>query len=140
MRGKTVKEMKPGDFSEFTKTITESDVVLFGGITGDLNPAHFNEEYAKGTMFKTRIAHGMLVGSLFSTVLGTSLPGPGSIYISQELKFKKPVYFGDTITAKVEVISIDEEKNRVLLDTTALNQNGIVVVTGQAVIMPPKGE
>lgn len=138
MKGKTVHEMKIGDSASFSKTITDSDVKMFAGITGDFNPVHINKEFAKETMFKDRIAHGMLVASLFSTVLGTQLPGEGAIYAGQELKFTKPVYLEDTITATVTVTELDVEKNRVVLETIATNQNGDVVIKGFARLMPTK--
>jgi len=136
--GKTVSEMKIGDFAEFTKTVTESDVYQFAGITGDFNPAHINEEYAKNTMFKTRIAHGMLSAGFISTVLGTKLPGPGTIYLKQELAFIAPVKIGDTVTARVEVKELIPEKNRVILRTVCRNQDGKDVLDGEAVMMAPK--
>lgn len=138
MLGKSIDQIVMGQEASFTKTITETDVYNFGGVTGDLNPAHFNSEYAKNTMFKERIAHGMLVSSLFSTVFGMQLPGPGAIYLGQEVKFTKPVYFNDTITATVKVIEKNLEKNRVVFETTASNQDGDVVVIGKATLMPPK--
>lgn len=138
MRGRTIKEINLGDKSSYSRTVSEADVVLFGGVSGDLNPAHFNEEYSKETMFKGRIAHGMLFASYISTVLGMQLPGPGTIYLSQELKFTAPVKFGDTITATAEVIERIEEKNRITLETICLNQRGEVVVKGKAVVMPPR--
>ncbi|MBS4803617.1 MAG: MaoC family dehydratase [Clostridium sp.] len=138
MRGRTIKEINLGDKSSYSRTVSEADVVLFGGVSGDLNPAHFNEEYSKETMFKGRIAHGMLSASYISTVLGMQLPGPGTIYLSQELKFTAPVKFGDTITATAEVIERIEEKNRITLETICLNQRGEVVVKGKAVVMPPR--
>lgn len=138
MRGKTIKEINLGDKSSYSRTVSEADVVLFGGVSGDLNPAHFNEEYSKETMFKGRIAHGMLSASYISTVLGMQLPGPGTIYLSQELKFTAPVKFGDTITATAEVIERIEEKNRITLETICINQRGEVVVKGKAVVMPPR--
>lgn len=138
MIGKTIKEINLGDKSSYSRTISEADVVLFGGVSGDLNPAHFNEEYSKDTMFKGRIAHGMLSASYISTVLGMQLPGPGTIYLSQELKFTAPVRFGDTITATVEVIERIEEKNRITLETICTNQRGEIVVKGKAMVMPPK--
>ncbi len=98
MRGKTIQEIKVGDMAEFAKTVTETDVYLYAGLSGDLNPAHINEAYAQKTFFKTRIAHGMLVAGFISAVLGTQLPGPGTIYIRQELNFLAPVRMGDTIT------------------------------------------
>lgn len=138
MTGKTINEINLGDKASYNRTVTEADVVLFGGVSGDLNPAHFNEEYCKDTMFKGRIAHGMLSSSYISTVLGMQLPGPGTIYLSQELKFTAPVKFGDTVTATIEVIEKIEEKNRIVLDTICTNQDGKVVVKGKAVVMPPK--
>lgn len=138
MRGRTIKEINLGDKSSYSRTVSEADVVLFGGVSGDLNPAHFNEEYSKETMFKGRIAHGMLSASYISTVLGMQLPGPGTIYLSQELKFTAPVKFGDTITATAEVIERMEEKNRITLETICVNQRGEVVVKGKAVVMPPR--
>ena len=110
MIGKTVKELHLGEKAEFTKTVTESDIYLFAGITGDLNPAHINEVYARKTFFKTRIAHGMLLGGFISTVLGNRLPGPGTVYMRQELNFLAPVRIGDTITARAEIIDIDAGK------------------------------
>jgi 3-hydroxybutyryl-CoA dehydratase len=138
MAGKTMKEIKIGDFAENTKTISECDVYLFAGITGDLNPAHTNEVAASKTMFKGRIAHGMLSAGLVSAVLGMKLPGPGTIYMGQTLKFTAPVKFGDTITARAEVIERNEEKNRLKLKTTCVNQNGKLVLDGEALVMPPK--
>ena len=134
----TVHELQIGQFAEFSKTISETDVYLFAGVIGDFNPAHVNEKYAEGTSFKKRIAHGMLSASLISTVLGTELPGRGSIYAEQNVRFKAPVYFGDTITARVEVEEINVEKNRVKMKTTCTNQDGVLVVDGYAIILPPK--
>jgi len=138
MLGKSAEELKVGDAAEITKTISESDVYLCAGVTGDLNPAHINEEYAKKTSFKTRIAHGMLLGGFVSTVLGNQLPGPGTIYIRQELNFMAPVRFGETVTARVEVIEVDREKNRARLKTTCVNQDGTQVMDGEALVSPPK--
>lgn len=127
-----------GQTASVTRTISESDVYLFAGITGDQNPAHTNEEYAKTTHFKTRIAHGMLSAGLISAVLGMHLPGPGTIYTGQTLKFLAPVHIGDTITATAEIKSLDLERNRVVLTTTCTNQEGTVVVTGEATALLPK--
>lgn len=138
MNGKTIKELHIGDAAFFEKTITDSDVVLFADVTGDMNPVHIDEAYAKQSIFKSRICHGGLVSALFSTVLGTTLPGKGTIYLGQNSKFIKPVYLHDTIKAMVEVIEINESRNRVTLKTTATNQNGEVVITGEAVVMPPR--
>jgi len=138
MIGKSIDELSVGDAAQFTKTISESDVYLYAGVTGDFNPAHINEEYAKNTFFKTRIVHGMLSVGFISTILGNRLPGPGTIYISQEVNFLAPVYIGDTITASAEVLDINLEKNKVTLKTSCVNQNGARVLDGQAVVSPPK--
>ena len=136
--GKTIDELHVGDQASFSKTISESDVYLYAGITGDFNPAHVNEAYAQTTAFKTRIAHGMLSAGFISSLLGTRLPGPGTIYISQSLKFLAPVAIGDTITATVEVVEILTEKKRVRLKTTCANQAGSLVLEGEALISPPR--
>ena len=138
MIGKSIDEMVLGDCAEFSKTMSESDIYQFAGITGDLNPAHIDEEFAKKTFFKGRIAHGMLMAGFISTVVGTKLPGPGTIYVEQNLKFLAPVKIQDTITAKIKLSEIIKEKNRVKFYTTCTNQNGTVVVDGYAVVSPPK--
>ena len=138
MIGKTIEELKVGDTAKFSKTVSESDVYLFAGITGDLNPAHVSEEFAKDTFFKTRIAHGMLSASFISTVIGTMLPGPGSVYMRQEANFLAPVKFGDTITAVVEVAEIIADKKRVRLKTYCINQEKTIVVDGEALVSPPR--
>jgi 3-hydroxybutyryl-CoA dehydratase len=137
MIGKTINELKVGDAAQFAKTIAESDIYLYAGVTGDLNPAHVNEEYAKNTFFKTRIAHGMLLAGLISAVIGTILPGPGTIYISQELNFRAPVRIGDTITAHVEVVQVISEKNRIRLKTFCVKQDETTVLDGEAIVSPP---
>ncbi|MGD9010646.1 MAG: MaoC family dehydratase, partial [Desulfobacteraceae bacterium] len=124
--------------AEFSKTISEADIYMFAGITGDLNPFHVNEAYAKQTFFKGRIAHGMLLAGFISTVVGCYLPGPGAIYVKQELKFLAPARIGDTITAKVVVTEVMEEENRIILDTFCLNQDGEKVLDGQALLSPRK--
>ena len=134
----TIQEMKIGDSASTVKTIGESDVYLFAGITGDHNPAHINEEASKKTAFGGRIAHGILSAGLISAVLAMKLPGPGTIYLGQELKFTKPVRFGDTVTATATVSEIIAEKNIVKLETICTNQNGEVVIKGMATVMPPK--
>ena len=138
MIGKTIEEMKVGDTAKFSKTVSESDVYLFAGVTGDLNPAHVSEEFAKDTFFKTRIAHGMLSASFISTVIGTMLPGPGSVYMRQEANFLAPVKFGDTITAVVEVAEIIADKKRVRLKTYCINKEKTIVVDGEALVSPPR--
>ncbi|HTY21818.1 MAG TPA: MaoC family dehydratase [Desulfomonilaceae bacterium] len=138
MIGKTIDEIQAGDSAEFTKTISESDIYLYAGVTGDFNPAHINEPYAQKTFFKTRIAHGMLIAGFISTVLANKLPGPGTIYIRQEVDFLAAVHIGDTITARVEVTEVMVDKNRVKVRTTCVNQHGTQVLAGEAVVSPPK--
>lgn len=138
MNGLSIDQIKMGDKVFVEKTISETDVYLFAGITGDLNPAHVNQVKAEQTMFKGRIAHGILVTGLISTCLGMYLPGPGTIYMSQQVRFTAPVHIGDTIKAEVEVIEMNVEKNRVKLKTICTNQYGKVVIDGEALVMPPK--
>lgn len=138
MLGRSINEMKVGDFAEFSKTVSETDIYLFAGIVGDFNPAHLNEAYAKTTFFKTRIAHGMLAAGFVSSVIGMQLPGPGTVYISQELKFLAPVRIGDTVTAHVEVSEINTEKNWVRLKTWCVNQDNVKILEGDAMASPPK--
>jgi len=136
--GFTIDEMTIGQSASFAKTITEADVYMFAGISGDMNPVHINEEYAKDTMFKKRIVHGILGVSLISTVFGMYLPGPGSIYMNQNVTFKAPVYLGDTIKAICTVKEKIEDKNRVVMESVVLNQSDVVVIAGEAMLMPPK--
>lgn len=134
----TMQELAVGDSASHAKTITETDVYLFAGITGDLNPAHVNEQASSLTPFGGRIAHGILSAGLISAVLAMKLPGPGTIYLGQELKFTKPVRFGDTITATCTISELIPEKNIAKLDTICTNQDGQVVIQGTATVMPPK--
>lgn len=136
--GKSIQQLNIGDAVVMTKKIVDEDIRLFAKVSGDENPIHLDEEYAATTRFKRRIAHGHYVASMFSTLLGTKLPGQGSIYLSQSIKYMAPVYLDDVITAEVKVIEKIDEKNRVTLETTAYNQDGTVVVKGVAEIMPPK--
>jgi acyl dehydratase len=129
-------ELAIGQSASMVKKVTDNDVILFGHLTGDINPVHFDSEYAKNTRFKTRIAHGMLSGSLISAVLGMQLPGTGTIYINQSLNFCYPVYLDDTITVTVTVKE-KKEKNRVILNCVCTNQNGKVVTEGQAEVIAP---
>ena len=138
MKGLTMQEIKLGDSASFSKTITEADITLFAGISGDFNPAHMNAVEAGKSMFGQRIAHGMLSAGFISNVLGNYLPGPGTIYMGQELKFLKPVFIGDTVTATATVVERIEEKNRLKLETVVTNQKGETVITGMATVMPPK--
>jgi 3-hydroxybutyryl-CoA dehydratase len=138
MVGKTIEEINLGDSAEFSKTVSEADIYLYAGVTGDFNPAHINEAYAKQTFFKGRIAHGMLSAGFISAVIANRLPGPGTIYIRQELNFLAPVRIGDTVTARVEVVERIPDKNRLLLRTTCVVEDGTAVVDGQALVSPPK--
>lgn len=133
----SVNELVVGMSASTSKTITDADIVLYAGISTDTNPAHLDEEYAKGTIFGGRIAHGMLSAGLISAVLGNKLPGPGTIYVGQTLKFKAPVKAGDTVTATVTVKDINVEKNRAVLETVC-TVCGKVVIEGEATAMPPK--
>jgi 3-hydroxybutyryl-CoA dehydratase len=128
-------DIKIGDKASMSKTVTEYDVYTFAGVTGDFNPVHINEEFAKSTMFKGRIAHGILSAGFISAVLGTALPGANTIYLGQELSFKAPVKIGDTVTATVEVIEKIEAKNRLILRTTAVNQDGTLLTDGKATVL-----
>lgn len=124
-----------GQSASFSKTITEHDVYSFAGITGDFNPVHINNVEAENSVFGKLIAHGMLVGSLISTVLGTLLPGQGTVYLEQDLKFLKPVYFGDTCTASVEIIEIiNLQKGIYKLKSNVTNQAGELVIEGFAIV------
>lgn len=132
VRGVPFAELKIGDKGSMTKTVSEHDIYTFAGLTGDFNPIHVDAEFAKKTMFKERIAHGMLSAGFISAVLGTCMPGPTNVYMSQELLFKAPVKIGDTVTAEVELIEKVEEKHRLIFRTTVTNQDGVIVVDGKA--------
>ena len=123
-----------GDTASFSKTITEHDVNAFAGLSGNFNPVHVDEEFARNTRFKGRIAHGLLAAGLISTVIGTALPGANAIYLAQELVFKSPVMLGDTLTALVEVVEKIEAKKRIIFKTSVKNQNGVVVIEGKDTI------
>ena len=138
MFGKTFDQLTIGDSDRFSKTVTDTDIYLFAGVTGDFNPAHIDEAYAQGTFFKTRIAHGMLSAGFISAVIGTRLPGPGTVYMRQALDFLAPVRIGDTVTATVEVIEKMEDRKRVRLRTTCVNQEGTRVLDGEALVSPPR--
>ena len=140
MNSLTIHDLKIGDSSETKKIFNETDVLMFAKVSDDYNPAHVDKDYASKTMFKKQIVHGMLVGSLFSQIFGVKMPGLGSIYTKQSLKFTKPVYFGDEITAKVTVKELNLERNRVIFDCIAINQSGDTVIIGEAEIMPPRKE
>jgi 3-hydroxybutyryl-CoA dehydratase len=138
--GKSIDELKIGDSAQISKVITEEMIKDFAKASGDFNPVHLDQIYAEKTFFKGRIAHGLLSVGLLSAVLGNILPGHGTIYLSQEVKFLAPVRIGDTITARVEVIELIPEKNRAKFRTTCINQDRKIVVDGIAWAMPPKKE
>jgi 3-hydroxybutyryl-CoA dehydratase len=131
----TYEDILIGDTAVFSKTISEFDIYSFAGMTGDFNPMHIDKAFAETTVFKDRIAHGLLSGSFISTVLGMKLPGPNSIYLSQTFNFKAPVKIGDTIKAVVEVIEKRDDKKLIKLKTQVFNQNNVLAVDGEALVM-----
>jgi len=138
MIGKTIADLNPGDRAELTRVVDQDDIAAFVDAVGDYNPVHSDPAYAAGTPFKVPIAPGIFTAGLISAVIGTQLPGPGAIYLSQSLKFVKPVKAGDTITARVEVIEVLRERNRIRLQTVCVNQHGEEVLSGEAWIMPSR--
>lgn len=136
-QGYYIDDLEPGMTASFRKTITEADIVLYAGVSGDTNPVHVDEEHAKGTMFEGRIAHGMLTASLISAVLGTKMPGPGCVYVAQSLKFLAPVRAGDTVAAIATVKEVDKDRKRVTIETVC-RIGDKDVVTGEAKLMVPK--
>lgn len=134
---KTYDEIKVGDSASLTRTLTKQDIQLFAFVTGDMNPAHLDEEYAKTDIFRRIVGHGMWTGSMFSTLLGMYLPGPGTIYLSQTLKFLKPVLLGETITASVKVLKKDNAHHHITLATLCVNEQGEHVIEGEALIKAP---
>jgi 3-hydroxybutyryl-CoA dehydratase len=137
MQGLFLEDLSVGQSAELVRTVTEADIVAFAAVTGDANPVHLDADYAATTSFGERIAHGMLSAGYISAVLGTALPGPGAIYLSQSLKFKRPVKIGDAVTARATVTEIDAAKARVTFTTVCL-VNGKAVVDGEAVVMVPR--
>lgn len=133
------EDIKLGDTAEYAKTITEADILMFSAVSGDDNPVHINQEYAEGSMFQTRIAHGMLTASLISTVVGTRLPGNGTIYLSQSTRFKAPVKIGETVTARVTVTELDPVKKRVKFATVCLVK-GKAILEGESLVIAPSRE
>jgi len=130
----TFNDLKIGQKASVQKTFTAADVTAFAGISLDVNPIHMSDKYAEDTIFGKRIVHGILTSGLISAVLANKLPGPGTIYLGQELKFTSPVYLGDDITAEVEVVELREDKKIVKLNTTCFNQNGKIVIAGMATV------
>src|SRR5690606_37802507 len=137
IENKTFEELAVGDKAEITRTLQRQDIELFAVMSGDVNPAHVDEDFAKSDMFRKVIAHGMWGGALISAVLGTELPGPGTIYLNQSLSFRKPVGLGDTVTVTVTVKSKHPANKRVLLDYLCVNQAGETVITGDAEVIAP---
>jgi acyl dehydratase len=125
-------EFTVGESAAITRTIDDAMIRGFADVTGDHNPVHLDDEYAKASFFGGRIAHGMLVASLISEVLGTRLPGPGTIYLGQQLNFRAPVRPGDTVTVRVEIVNLDRERDRITMATTVTNQRGEIVLDGEA--------
>ena len=140
MRGRPLDEMAVGDAAELTRVASAGDVAEFVDSIGDHNPIHHDQDYAATTRFERPIVPGMWTAGLMSAVLGTRLPGPGSIYVSQQITFTRPVYFGDTITARVEVVERLVERRRVRLSTVCVNQRGEEVLVGEALLSPPKSD
>ena len=138
MIGKTIAELTPGDRAEITRVVAQEDVAAFVEAVGDYNPVHSDAAYAAGTPFKAPIAPGIYTAGLISAVIGTQLPGPGAIYLSQSLKFLKPVKAGDCITARVEITEVIRERNRIRLQTACVNQQGEDVLSGEAWVMPSR--
>jgi len=132
----TYDELQEGDSATYVKTLTEDELVMFAAVSGDVNPVHLDSEFAAGSMFQERIAHGMWSGSLISAALATVMPGPGTIYLEQSLAFKRPVKLDDTLTVSLTVLA-KERKNRVTLACDVRNQNGEQVVTGEAKVIAP---
>ncbi|MHA1933735.1 MAG: MaoC family dehydratase [Candidatus Thorarchaeota archaeon] len=127
-------DLSIGQTAQVIHTITDEDIQAFGKLSGDFNPLHFDEEWAETTLFKGRIAHGLLTATFISTVIGMKLPGTGTIYLSQSITFLRPVRIGDTITAKVEVVGLEDETERVTLKSTCTNQHDKVVLDGESVV------
>lgn len=137
MTPRTRETLKVGDTGSFTKTITEKDVLAFADVSGDANPLHLDEEYARQTPFGRRVAHGILMAAIISTVLGIELPGVGTVFVELHIKFLKPVFLGDTVTARATVMEIINPK-RVRLMVACVNQHGEDVALGNAIVVPPK--
>lgn len=130
-------ELSVGQTAQMVRTVTEADIILFAQVSGDNNPVHLDEEFAAQTPFKTRIAHGMLSAAYISAVIGTQLPGPGTIYMQQALRFKRPVKIGDEVTTLATISEIDLIKGRVTVDTVCL-VGGKPVIEGEALVMAPR--
>ena len=137
IENRTFDEIEVGDSTVLERTLSWQDIELFAVMSGDVNPAHVDEEYARSDMFHKIVAHGMWGAALISTLLGTRLPGPGTIYLEQTLRFRHPIAIGDTIAVSVTVASKDATRHRVVLDCRCLNQRGETVIDGTAVVLAP---
>ena len=138
MESHTITDLAIGQAAEFAKTVTETDVAFFCAISGDFNPLHVDAEYAAQSRFGARVAHGPLTLALCAGVLGMRLPGLGTIAVTNHIEYRAPVYIGDTITSRVEVVALDQERNRATMGLTWRNQDGKLVAEGEAVVKPPR--
>ncbi len=136
MKSYTIQELREGLTVQEEFPVTEQMGIEFAGVSGDTNPVHLNQDYAKATRFGAKIAHGMLIGSFISNVIGTRMPGEGSIYMKQEMTFLRPVYYGDRVTVEVAVKALQKDRNRAVLSTDCYNQKGEKVLAGEALVMP----
>ena len=138
MESKTYDDLEVGSTGSFTKTLTENDIIMFAASSGDVNPVHLDDEYAKSTRFKGKIAHGMWSAGLISACLATVMPGPGTVYLGQNLSFRLPVKIGDTLTVSLTVKEKLEEKKFLVIDCKVVNQDDKLVVMGETQVMPPR--
>ncbi len=136
MKSYTIQELREGLTVQEEFPVTEQMGIEFAGVSGDTNPVHLDQDYAKATRFGAKIAHGMLIGSFISNVIGTRMPGEGSIYMKQEMTFLRPVYYGDRITVEIAVKALQKDRNRAVLSTDCYNQKGEKVLAGEALVMP----
>ncbi len=136
MKSYTIQELREGLTVQEEFPVTEQMGIEFSGVSGDTNPVHLDQDYAKATRFGAKIAHGMLIGSFISNVIGTRMPGEGSIYMKQEMTFLRPVYYGDRVTVEVAVKALQKDRNRAVLSTDCYNQKGEKVLAGEALVMP----
>lgn len=136
MKSYTIQELREGLTVQEEFPVTEQMGIEFAGVSGDTNPVHLNQDYAAATRFGAKIAHGMLIGSFISNVIGTRMPGEGSIYMKQEMTFLRPVYYGDRITVEIAVKALQKDRNRAVLSTDCYNQKGEKVLAGEALVMP----
>lgn len=137
LQNKLFSEINVGDKAHYSKYLSEEDVLLFAKVSGDINPVHLDETFAKNTQFGGRIAHGIWSASLISAAIATELPGPGSIYLGQNLQFKRPVFINDTLTVELEIKEKVEKRQRIIINCKVSNQKGQVVLTGEADVMAP---